>query len=357
MMNKKIKWLLNFSSSPAGGSLKRLIATAKWFDKQEGAYFIVHDKAYNKVKSFSQNNQYFIIKQSRFKRLLADGYYLPGIIAQIGKPDVYFSYGIPLFDNIGKVNWLHINNALTLTTNKIKISLFLLYKLKLLGKRILKSMDKVQIATAESKFSLSLLKNNKLNTNKHCFYTILPNGCEKDFIKAGKNKAIINHIVKYAVTVGTFTYKRLDKALAVFYYLQEEDPQLEKIKIIGDIKTIPKKVLQDNHVEALGKVSDKFFFNILHSAEYYISTSQIENSSIAALEGLTLSKNTVLSDIPSHYELVENLDKQYIFNNNHEKYIKISKQKNINKISSVSWEDVCKKMHQILGNYKAKIKF
>ena len=41
-MNKKHKWLFNFSSSTVGGGLIRTLETIKWFDSKNGAYFIVN---------------------------------------------------------------------------------------------------------------------------------------------------------------------------------------------------------------------------------------------------------------------------------------------------------------------------
>ena len=57
-------------------------------------------------------------------------------------------------------------------------------------------------------------------------------------------------------------------------------------------------------MEFKSNISRKELFYLLYNAEYYISASQIENSSIAALEALLLCKNIVLSNIPSHLEML-----------------------------------------------------
>ena len=93
-MNKKYKWLFNFSSSSVGGGLIRTLETIKWFDGNNGAYFIVSDRIKDLVAKYNKNNKYFFISDNKAKRLFSDGYYIPKIIGEIGRPDVYFSYGI-----------------------------------------------------------------------------------------------------------------------------------------------------------------------------------------------------------------------------------------------------------------------
>ena len=122
MMLEKVLWLFNFSASFTGGGLMRLIETARWFDQNEGGNFIINEKAYKAVKSFSKKNKYFLASSSRYKRL-SNGLYLKEILNKIDEPDIYFSYGIPIPFNVGKKNWFHISNALSLTTKKISLGL------------------------------------------------------------------------------------------------------------------------------------------------------------------------------------------------------------------------------------------
>ena len=121
-MNKELVWLFNFSSSWVGGGLIRTIETVRWFDNNMGAYFILNDRIKDKISKYN-NNKYFFVSDNKMKRLFSDGYYIPKIIAEIGRPDVYFSYGIPVFNNIAKINWFHISNALTLKTDNISLPL------------------------------------------------------------------------------------------------------------------------------------------------------------------------------------------------------------------------------------------
>ncbi len=153
----KAKWLLNFSSSPVGGGLKRLIETAKWFDEQNGAVFLVNFRALNCVSKYSRHNRFVSIKQGNVRRFVADGKYLHPIVDEIGVPDFYFSYGIPVFYRTGRINWFHFSNALTLTTDASNTPFIRRFEHKVLGRRIVRSMRNVQIASAESDFSLALL--------------------------------------------------------------------------------------------------------------------------------------------------------------------------------------------------------
>jgi len=138
-MPEKTVWLFNFSSNYSPGGLRRLIESARWFDQNEGGNFIINEKAYKAVKSFSNKNVYFPVSSSRLKRFLNDGYYIKDILHSMDTPDIYFSFGIPIFYKIGKVNWFHISNATSLTTDKINLPLKRKTEMVLLKKRILAS--------------------------------------------------------------------------------------------------------------------------------------------------------------------------------------------------------------------------
>ena len=91
---------------------------------------------------------------------------------------------------------------------------------------------------------------------------------------------------------------------------------------------------------------------LLYNAEYYISASQIENSSNAVLEALLLSKNIILSNIPSHNEMLRNFKiKKVILNN-----IEFNALENINNnnIDAISWIEVSKKLFYIINKYKQR---
>ena len=346
-MNRELVWLFNFSSSWVGGGLIRTIETVRWFDNNMGAYFILNDRIKDKVSKYN-NNKYFFVSDNKMKRLFSDGYYIPKIITEIGRPDVYFSYGIPVFNDIAKINWFHISNALTLKTDKISLSLKTRIQMLILKRRIIKSIKYTQIATGESEFSINLLKHETNKRNFMCHYDVLPNGFDIKSI----NETVIRKreaFKRYAVTIGTYKYKKIKVALELFHQIKEAN-NLKKFIIVGSANNIPRSIKSDKLVEIVPSISRKDLLNLLYNAEYYISTSQIENSSNAVLEALLLSKNIILSNIPSHNEMLRNLKTKTITLNNTEFHTL----KNIynNKIEEISWVEVFKKMFDIINNFK-----
>ncbi len=215
-MENKSVWLFNFSSSSNGGGLTRTRETVKWFDNNYGAYFIINDKIKDEIIIYKKSNKYFFIPQNKFKRLLFDGYYLPKIIKEIGKPDIYFSYGIPVFYDVGVINWFHISNALSLKTKGISLPLYKRVQMLILKNRIIQSIQNTQIVTGESEFSVNLFKKNIINQNGlKYYYDIFPNGF--DFTRV---KDVFNYqresSYKYAITIGTFKYKKINIAVELF---------------------------------------------------------------------------------------------------------------------------------------------
>ena len=347
-MNKKFIWLFNFSSSWVGGGLIRTIETVKWFDNNMGAYFIINDRIKNKISKYNKNNKYFFVSDNKTKRLFSDGYYIPKIIGEIGRPDIYFSYGIPVFKEIGRINWFHISNALALKTDKISLPLKTRLQMLILKKRIIKSIKYTHIATGESEFSVNLLKEHVNKKNLKCHYDVLPNGYDINPLKEiVNNKREISF--KYAVTIGTYKYKKIKVALELFHQIKEAN-NLKRFIIVGRTNNIPKSVINDRLVEIKPNLSRKNLLSLLYSAEYYISASQIENSSNAVLEALLLSKNIILSDIPSHNEMLRNFKTKKIILNN----LKFNALENINnnKIDAISWIEVSKKLFDIINDFK-----
>ena len=351
-MKKKPVWLFNFSSSSNGGGFMRTKETVKWFDNNFGAYFIINDKIKDEIIIHDKTNKYFFISENKIKRLLFDGYYLPKIIDEIGKPDIYFSYGIPVFNDIAIINWFHISNALSLKTKNISLTFMIRIQMWVLKKRIIRSMKYTNIATGESEFSINMLKDK--NNKKHikCFYDVLPNGYDTSLVKNVLNKKR-EQSYKYGITIGTFKYKKIKVALELFHEIKKTN-NLKKMIIVGSFDHIPKSVVNDKFVEIKSNISTKELFNLLYNAEYYISASQIENSSIAAFEALILSKNLVMSNIPSHDEMLRNFEtKKIVLENSRTEFIVLkNKNKNKNKkFTPISWIDVNRKLFQIIDNF------
>ena len=348
-MKKTPVWLFNFSSSSNGGGFNRTMETVKWFDNNFGAYFIINDKIKNEIIKYNKKNKYFFISENKIKRLLMDGYYMSKIIVETGKPDIYFSYGIPVFNDIAKINWFHISNALSLKTKNISLPFLKRIQMWILKKRIIKSMNHTHIATGESDFAINLLKDRNNEKHLKCFYDVLPNGYDMSLIKNVLNKKR-EQLFKYGITIGTYKYKKIKVALELFHEIKKTI-NLKKMIIVGSFDHIPKSIIDDKFVELKSNISRKELLDLLYNAEYYISASQIENSSIAALEALLLSKNIVLSNIPSHDEMLKNLKTKKIFLENSKTDFIVLENRN-KKFVPISWIDVNRKLFNIIEDFK-----
>ena len=349
-MKKKSIWLFNFSSSWNGGGLIRTIETIKWFDDNLGAYFIVNEKIKDQLVNYSKNNKYFFVSKNKLKRLFSDGYYIPKIIDEIGKPDVYFSYGIPVFNNIAKINWFHISNALTLKTNNISLPILIRFQMWILKYRIIRSMKYTQIASGESEFSVNLLKAENNKQTIKCHYNVLPNGYNISLLENILIKTR-EQFYKYAITIGTFKYKKIKIALELFHEIRKTN-NLKKFIIIGEYNSLPKAIINDKFVEVKSNLSREDLFTLLYNAEYYLSASQIENSSIAALEALLLCKNIILSKIPSHVEMLRKFKTKKIILKKYKTDFIILENNHIYKINATPWGEICKKMIDIIDDFK-----
>ena len=122
-MTVKYKFLFNFAVTRTGGGLKRLYEYAKWFHEKGGAWFIIHPNCDFLTKEFP-NNKYFVVLQTRTQRFFKDCDYLSDIKKEIGTPDLYYSYGIPIYYHFGKINWFHMSNVLPLNSKDMGLSLF-----------------------------------------------------------------------------------------------------------------------------------------------------------------------------------------------------------------------------------------
>ena len=349
MLNKNI-WLLNFSSSYSGGGLRRLVETAKWFDKRDGGYFIIHQKAYKYLKEYSNKNVYYVVTQNKIRRLFDDGYYLKNILDMIGTPDIYFSYGLPVFFRIGKVNWFHISNALPLTTRKISMSLVQRLKMILLKYRILKSLDHIQIISGESEFSLKLLKDVSQLQLDSIYFSVLPNGFSEH--ELNNVQKIFNDEEHYAITIGTFAYKKLGIAFRLFKYLQEKDKKLKTFIIVGNRNDLPFELRTNKNVIVDIGSTRESVIDLLACAKYYISASQIENSSIAALEGLVFSRSVFLSDIPSHREMLKDMQYEELYVQGiNDLFLVANIESNPGLPNINSWEQATLKFYEIFEKY------
>jgi len=292
------KFLFNFSASYSGGGFKRLQAFAKWFNQNGGAYFIIHPRC-NDLKNEFQNNHFIIANQSRLHRFFNDCDYLDDIQKEIGKPDVYYSYGIPVYFKFGRVNWFHLSNVLPLGFKGVPQSWYDSLKLSFLGRRITRNYKNVEVISAESNFSLTKISPKHASKN---FLSVNGGDDEILFYQSGQVQEKDN----IATMVGTYLYKAVEDSYFVFKMLQESNPTL-KLVIIGDTRNIPDHIQSQQDVIMTGLLQREAVIEQLKKTEYYISTTYIENSYNAASEGVFFANESVISDIGPHRELLEGM--------------------------------------------------
>lgn len=296
-MTVKYKFLFNFAVTRTGGGLKRLCEYAKWFHKKGGAYFIIHPNCEFLIEEFS-NNQYFVVLQTRTERLFKDCDYLFDIKKEIGTPNLYYSYGIPIYYHFGKINWFHMSNVLTLNSKDMGLSLFdRNIRFRLLRWKMIKNYKNADIISAESLNSLSMIKN--LNT-KEMFLSI--NGSDDEIIFLQNRLEIKKD--NMAVILGTQRYKALLDSYRIFETLKKKN-KLLKLFIIGDKSYIPKQLVNNKSVVLTGVISQSEVIEFLKKTKYYISTTLVENSFNAASEGVVFAEESYISDIAPHRELLE----------------------------------------------------
>jgi len=338
----KNKYLLNFSVSTTSGGLKRLIEFSKWFNSNGGAWFIIHPACIFLKKKYP-NNRYYIVKQNRLTRFFFDCFYLSKILHQVGKPEFYYSYGIPIYNRVAKINWFHLSNVLPILNNTtgLKLSLFdKLVRLKVLGNKIKKNFKNADIVSAESRNSLKLINKQQI---KEAFLCI--NGSD-DEIKFSQ-KVNKNQKDNIAIIVGTQKYKRISDGYLIFKYLRRKNKNL-KLKIVGDIKNVSKKISNDERVILTGTLNHTKVIKLLKKAKYYISTTVIENSFNNASEGIFFAEESYISNIAPHKELLKDeTHKTISLNFLNYKLLKI-KRTNIKGKNLFLWDALIKKIiHKI----------
>lgn len=333
--------VFDFSSSPVGGSLRRLHAYATFFSKSElKVKFLLHPKAFSVVKNITNLDFEIIYKNTLSKIFLYTKY-----LKKYEKfCKWYFSYGMPVAKNIGNKNWLHISNVLPFTNISITISFF--HKLKILLQKYYfnKFSINVDIVSAESRFTLEQYQ---ILCGDNIFI-LMPNGLNP-IRKTGKN--LINlpsKGVRYAIAVGTASYKRIDKTIMLYREIKHRD-SLELIILIGQKSAAVKEDKEYSDIKLFSNLSDEEYFFLLKNAAIFISTSEIENSSCAVLEASLLVETCYLSDIPSHRELIE---EGFIIENHSNEILKIKKSASIDAlISQHDWDDTIKRMLKIMNFY------
>jgi hypothetical protein len=292
-------FVFNFAASYSSGGLKRLQEYAKWFDKNGGAWFVIHPLCAGLTAEFP-NNRYFIAKQSRFKRLYDDCAYLPALFKSMGAaPELYYSYGIPLYSRFGRINWFHLSNVLPLDARGIPLSLSERLTFHYLGWRFRRGFRYADVISAESDSSLRLLDGEDPGK---LFLSV--NGSDDELNQfqerriAGKEDMV--------TVVGTHRYKALEESYSLFRALKEKNSLL-KLIILGNDKWVPKSLRDAKDVVIPGMIRRSQVIDYLRKTKIYISTTLVENSYNAASEAIVFADESYISDIGPHRELLLNM--------------------------------------------------
>ena len=298
-MGVRNKFLFNFAASYLGGGFKRLYEYAKWFDRNGGAWFVIHPHRASLVQEFP-NVRFFVVDQPRAQRVFNDCAYLAGIEREIGRPDFYYSYGIPIYAPVGRLNWFHLSNVLPLGARGISLPLATRLTSAFLGWRIMSHLHHADVISAESQASLDLLDPRYAD---RLFLSV--NGSDDELayleeLRQGRAATVPDAI---ATLLGTFSYKRIQDSWQVFDLLRRTHPGL-KLVIIGNADAVPAAVRQDPDVVLTGVLARRELVDWLRRTSYYISTTQIENSYNAAAEGIVFATESYISDIGPHRELI-----------------------------------------------------
>ena len=292
------KYLFNFSVSPIGGGYKRAIEFVKAANNIGGCYFILHPVCKN-FQIIYPNNKYYFINQNKISRLFFDTYYLYKILNEIGELDLYYSYGIPIYNKIAKTNWFHLSNVLPFYYNKMQLAFFEKLKMCILLYKIKKNLNNTDIISAESNFSLNILK--KISSNLNLILS--PNGNDDEIEYF--NKPMLKENI--AIILGTYKYKSLDISFKVFQSIQIYNPYV-KLLIIGNQDHIPLYIKNNKNVQCLGLLNRQDVLKYLKICKYYITTTKLENSYNAAAEGAYFAEESFISDIEPHIELFQNIE-------------------------------------------------
>jgi hypothetical protein len=270
---------------------------ARWFAANGGALFIVHKNCAH-LRDVFPDNRYFVVDQSRADRFLDDCGYLQAIRHEIGAPDLYYSYGIPLYFRFGRVNWFHLSNVLALTTRGAPLSVGDRLKFNYLGWLTRRGLPNADVISAESKSSLELID---VTDPARLFLSVNGSDDELDLLGTVGSEPPAD----VATAVGTYRYKGLPDTLRVFEMLKHKHARLE-LRVFGREEFIPAQVRSKPGVVVAGNVGRASLIEALRRSRYYISTTYVENSYNAASEGIFCAAESYVSDIGPHRELLQN---------------------------------------------------
>jgi glycosyltransferase involved in cell wall biosynthesis len=301
-MIPKADLVFDFSSSARGGSLRRLNAYVDYFSGHPLAtHFYINDAVAHKHEIAAKVSTSFVAK-SGLAKLTLGAEHLAGPDTRsrwADRPAWGFSYGIPVRAGFAKQHWLHLSNVLPFSYGQCSLSWRLRMKSIAQLQQYRYCAGNIDVMSGESNFTLERASA-ALGWSGQ---TVLLRNGYTPFTTAPAAGASMPE-QRYALAVGTEDYKRMDLTYEVYRALKDE-LRLATLVIIGLASGIPGNVRQAHDVVCETGLSHDALVSRYRRASYFISTSEVENSSLAVLEGLTLTGNAILSDIPSHREMLQ----------------------------------------------------
>lgn len=347
-MNRSYQsFLFNFSDSYTGGGLKRLMAYSRWFNEHGGASFIVNYRLAGIDKKFTVN-KYFFLRQSRFSRAINYSSQLNNLIADAGAIYLYYSYGIPLPCKEGRVNWFHLSNVLPVTKEIVPLPLKRRLEMRLLGFLINNCLEYADVISAESDTSIGLFDK---HLSHKLFVSVNGSDDEINAYENGVADGVNRDAENMAVAVGTYYYKCIDDVYKVYSHLRKSNPSLRLI-IIGDLESIPSHVLKDPRVVAKGVLSQSEVCALMRRSKYYITSTVIENSYNVASEGAFLARESFISDIGPHRELLKGANFERLDNLGTRVACLHVKRADLYPRNLKSWDQVIGDMVDLVTNYE-----
>lgn len=185
--------------------------------------------------------------------------------------------------------------------------------------------------------------------NKHWEIMSIPNGCSLPVWESNneQKKTIRNNLklkdnIKYFIFIGRFSFEKNPQILVEAFH-QLKNPEIGLIMLgNGPLWENLRKYENENIIFPGFKTN---VYDYLIASDYYISASDVEGLANTLLESMTIGLPLLLSDIPSHNEVLSKMNQTvgFTFNNKNLEELKIKINKIIQSvdINSASSEIKC----------------
>lgn len=339
-------WLFDFRVSEVGGGLKRLEETARWCSERRPSTFIVGSTISQKLANIAPNNNYISFKMCGLERLICDSTFLTKQV-RLSEYNCYFAYGVPLYKRLFDFQWLHISNALVLRPFSYTLPLSSRIKFMELHRRTIQGMNLADAISGESEFSIGEIRRYPRPTS--CKVLVLPNGIDDLLLSCIQNLCLKEEAMEkqFALTVGTMPYKRIDRTIVAWKLYCERERIDIPLRIVGrsspEILRLSRRI---KGLELFDSLPRSQIYEMMRESRIFFSSSEVENSPNAALEALFLTRETCLSDIPSHRELVGNNTQSFSVNGFPYIFVK-RKNYEENELLFRSWATIVSEMFEI----------